>query len=137
MMAVPFPVKPLMMYVSSEQPALVASFPQKVLSDIRPEMEGEAVFKQYPGRSFKVKVRRILTAVREGELDAGGQLITTTAADSPGYIPIVFDYGEDVAALNLPVGAQASVAIYTDRVHALSILRKIVLRIKSWENYVF
>lgn len=137
MMAVPFPIKPLMMYVSSEQPALVASFPQKVLSDIRPGMEGEAVFKQYPGRSYKVKVRRILTAVREGELDAGGQLITATSATAPGHIPIVFDYGEDVAALNLPVGAQASIAIYTDRVHALSILRKIILRIKSWENYVF
>ena len=50
---------------------------------------------------------------------------------------MVFDYDEDVAGLKLPVGAQASVAIYTDRVHALSILRKIILRIKSWENFVF
>jgi hypothetical protein len=50
---------------------------------------------------------------------------------------VVFDYEEDVAGLNMPVGAQASVAVYTDRVHALSILRKIVLRIHSWENYVF
>jgi hypothetical protein len=49
----------------------------------------------------------------------------------------VFDYDEDVAGLNLPVGSQASIAVYTDRVHALSILRKIVLRIHSWENYVF
>jgi hypothetical protein len=42
-----------------------------------------------------------------------------------------------VAGLNLPVGAQASIAIYTERAHALSLLRKIVLRIKSWENFVF
>ena len=49
----------------------------------------------------------------------------------------MFDYDEKVAELNLPVGAQASVAVYTDQVHALSILRKIVIRIKSWENYVF
>jgi multidrug resistance efflux pump len=136
-MAVPFPVKPLMMYVVDEQPTLVATYPQKVISDIKPGMKGEAVFKQYPGRTFKVKVRRILTAVREGELDASGQLLTATAASAPGYIPVVFDYDEDVAGLNLPVGAQASIAIYTDRVHALSILRKIILRIHSWENYVF
>jgi multidrug resistance efflux pump len=128
---------PLMMYVSGEQPTLVATYPQKVISDIKPGMPGEAVFKQYPGRSYKVKVRRVMTAIREGEVDASGQILTATAADAHGYVPVVFDYDEDVAGLNLPVGAQASIAIYTDRVHALSILRKIVLRIKSWENYLF
>lgn len=137
MMAVPFPVKPLMMYVVDEQPTLVATYPQKVISDIKPGMAGEAVFKKYPGRSFKVKVRRVLSAIREGELDAGGHILTATPEHEPGYVPVVFDYDEDVAGLDLPVGAQASIAIYTDRVHALSILRKIILRIKSWENFVF
>ncbi|HET6574376.1 MAG TPA: biotin/lipoyl-binding protein [Fimbriiglobus sp.] len=137
MMAVPFPVKPLMVYVVSEQPTLVASYPQKVISDLKPGMEGEATFKMYPGRSFKVKVRRVLTALREGELDASGQILTATPEAAHGYVPVVFDYDEDVSGLNLPVGAQASIAVYTDRVHALSILRKIILRIKSWENFVF
>ena len=136
-MAVPIPLKPLMMYVVDERPTLVATFHQKVISDIKPGMHGEAVFKQYPGRSFKVSVRRVLTAVREGELDASGQILTATPESAPGHIPIVFDYEEDVAGLNLPIGAQGSIAIYTDRVHALSILRKIVLRIHSWENYLF
>jgi multidrug resistance efflux pump len=137
MMAVPFPVKPLMVYVVGEKPTLVASYPQKVISDIKPGMDGEAVFKMYPGRSFKVKVRRVLTALREGEMDAGGQIMTTTPEHAEGYVPVVFDYDEDVAGLSLPIGAQASIAVYTDRVHALSILRKIILRIKSWENFVF
>ena len=128
---------PLMMFVAEERPTLVASYPQKVISDIKPGMAGEAVFKHYPGKSFKVKVRRVMTAIREGEVDAGGQILTGTPAEQHGYIPVVFDYDEDVAGLNLPVGAQASIAIYTDRVHALSILRKIILRIKSWENFVF
>jgi multidrug resistance efflux pump len=128
---------PLMMFVVDEKPTLVASYPQKVISDIKPGMPGEAVFKEYPGRSFKVKVRRVMTALREGEIDASGQILTTTAEHAPGYVPVVFDYDEDIAGLNLPVGAQASIAIYTDRMHALSILRKIVIRIKSWEYYVF
>ena len=136
-MAVPIPLKPLMMYIVDERPTLVASYPQKVISDILPGMPGEAVFKQYPGRSFKVKVRRVLSAVREGELDASGQILSPTPEHAPGYIPVVFDYDEDIADLNLPIGAQASIAIYTDRVHALSILRKIIIRIHSWENFVF
>lgn len=136
MMAVPFPVKPLMMFVVEEQPTLVASFPQKVIANVKPGMHGEATFKQYPGRTFKVKVRRIMSAVREGELDAGGQLLTPTSAHSHGHIPIVFDYDEDITGLNLPVGSQATISIYTDRVHALSFLRMIIIRIHSWENYV-
>lgn len=137
MMAVPFPVKPLMMFVVEERPTLVATFPQRVISDIKPGLKGEAVFKQYPGRSFKVKVRRVLTAIREGELDATGNIAVATSEHAPGYIPIVFDYDEDISGLNLPIGAQASIAVYTDRAHALSILRKIILRIHSWENYIF
>ena len=137
MMAVPFPVKPLMMFVVDERPTLVATFPQKVISDLKPGMPGEVVFKEYPGRSFKVKVRRVMTAIREGEMDATGQIAAATPEDHHGNVPVVFDYDEDVSGLNLPVGAQGSIAVYTDRVHALSILRKIVLRIKSWENFVF
>jgi hypothetical protein len=34
-------------------------------------------------------------------------------------------------------GAVAQVAIYSDHWHELSLLRKILLRMKSWENYIF
>jgi multidrug resistance efflux pump len=136
-MAVPMPLKPLMVFVVTEKPALIASFKQKTIPDIEPELEAEAIFKAYPGRSFKLKVRRVMTAMSEGEILASGELLSTTSASAKGYVPIVFDYDEDIAALNLPAGAQASIAIYTHRVHALSIVRKIIIRMKSWENYLF
>ena len=136
-MAVPLPLKPLMVFVVTEQPVLVASFKQKTIAGIEPDLEAEAIFKAYPGRSFKLKVRRLMTATPEGEVLASGQLLSTTSATDKGYVPVVFDYDEDIAALNLPAGAQASIAIYTHRVHALSIVRKIILRMKSWENYLF
>jgi multidrug resistance efflux pump len=136
-MAVPLPLKPLMVFVATDQPALIASFKQKTLPGIEPDLEAEAIFKAYPGKSFKLKVRRVMTAMPEGEILASGELLSTTSATAKGYVPVVFDYDEDIAALNLPAGAQASVAIYTHRVHALSIVRKIILRMKSWENYLF
>jgi multidrug resistance efflux pump len=135
-MAVALPFKPLMVFVLTEQPTLVASFAQKAISDIKPGMEAEVVFKNYPGKSFKVKVRRVMTVVPEGEILASGQILSPTSAGEHGEIPVVFDYGEDIAALNLPAGSQASIAVYTDRVHALSIVRKIILRMKSWESFV-
>jgi multidrug resistance efflux pump len=136
-MAVPLPLKPLMVFVVTEKPVLVASFKQKALPDIEPDLEAEAIFKTHPGRSFKLKVRRVLTAMPEGEVLASGELLAPTSAKDKGYVPVVFDYDEDIAQLNLPAGAQASIAIYTHRVHALSIVRKIILRMKSWENYLF
>jgi len=39
--------------------------------------------------------------------------------------------------MNLPVGTQATTAIDMEQAHALSIVRKILLRIKSWEHYLF
>jgi len=133
---VPLPLRPVMVFVSADQPALIATFAQKAISDIKPGMEAEATFEAYPGKSFKVKVKRVFTIVPEGEILASGQLLEATAKSEEGRIPVSFEYGEDIAALNLPVGTQASIAIYTDRVHALSIVRKIILRMKSWEHFV-
>jgi hypothetical protein len=47
------------------------------------------------------------------------------------------DLVESVANYQIPLGSTAQVAIYTKYMHDLSLLRKILLRIKSWENYLF
>jgi hypothetical protein len=78
-----------------------------------------------------------LASAEAATREARGQILAATPETAHGYVPVVFDYDGDVAGLNLPIGAQASIAVYTDRVHALSFLRKIILRIKGWENFVF
>ena len=136
-MAVPLPLAPVMVFVHGEEAVLGASFPQNVIAGIKPGLEAELAFKAYPGRIFKAKVLQVLPAVAEGQLRAGGQLQSLPSGKAPGRIPVVFSYGEDVASLRLPAGSQATVAVYTERMHALQIVRKILLRIKSWENYIF
>jgi multidrug resistance efflux pump len=136
-MATSLPITAPMVFVPKERPVLVASFAQNVIANIEPGLEAELAFKAYPGRIYKCKVRRIIPITPEGALVAGNRIQATVEASAAGHVQVVFDYGDDVANLNLPIGAQAQVAIYTHRVHALSILRKIVLRIKSWENYIF
>jgi hypothetical protein len=108
-----------------------------VIVDLKPGLEAEVAFKAYPGRIFKATVSHLLPTTAEGQFSTGGQLRIATSAAAPGRIPVVFDYGTDVADLNLPGGAQATAAIYTENVHVLAIVRKIILRIKSWENYIF
>jgi multidrug resistance efflux pump len=136
-MATPFSANAAMMFVTKEKPTLIASFPQNAIAGIEPGLEAELAFKAYPGRIFKAKVGRVQPILPEGTAIGSGQLRTTTAPSASGEVPVIFEYGEDVDALNLPTGAQASVAVYTHHFHALSIVRKIILRIKSWENYAF
>jgi multidrug resistance efflux pump len=132
----PVPLKPVMVFVDTEQPTLVATFAQKAISDIKPGLDAEVTFEAYPGKSFKVKVKRVFTIVPEGQILASGQLLEAADKNANDTIPVSFEYGEDIAALNLPAGSHASVAVYTERVHALSIVRKIILRMKSWEHFV-
>ncbi len=82
-------------------------------------------------------VHGVVPIIAEGEFQASGQLRGATSVSAPGRVSVVFDYKDDLAALKLPVGAQATTAIYMEQAHALSILRKIILRIKSWEHYLF
>ena len=136
-MATPLPVTAPIVFVPKEKATFIATFPQNVIAMIEPGLEAELAFKAYPGQIFKAKVNRITPIIPEGQFMAKGQLHSVTPGSAPAQIPVVFDYGDDVAALNLPVGSQATVAVYTHHVHAMAIVRKVILRIKSWENYVF
>jgi len=42
-----------------------------------------------------------------------------------------------MSGYQIPLGAAAQVAIYTERWKHISLLRKTLLRMRSWENYVF
>ena len=42
-----------------------------------------------------------------------------------------------MSGYQIPLGAAAQVAFYTERWKHISLLRKILLRMRSWENYVF
>jgi multidrug resistance efflux pump len=136
-MAVPLPLSPVMVFVPDEKPTFIATYAQTVIPGVKPGLEAELAFKAYPGRIFKAKVVRVLPIIAEGQVQTSGQLRSATSPYAPGRVPVLFEYGEDVAALNLPIGTQATTAIYMEQAHALSIVRKIILRIKSWEHYLF
>jgi len=131
------PLAPVMVFVHAEKPQLVASFPQNVIAEFSPGLEAELAFKAYPGKIFPAKVRWVVPATAEGQATASGALRTVTSGQAQGRIPVLFDYGPEVDALGLPGGSQAIVAVYTDNLHAIGLMRKIILRIKSWENYIF
>ena len=49
----------------------------------------------------------------------------------------MIDIEDDMSGYQIPLGAAAQVAIYTHYWHHVSMIRKILLRMRSWQNYIF
>ena len=106
----------------------------------RPSMNGdeaEIAFDAVPGRVFKAKVRLVLDAIAAGQMQATGALVDFGARTEGGRALAIIDIEDDMSPYQIPLGAAAQVAIYTEHWHHVSLLRKILLRMRSWQNYIF
>jgi multidrug resistance efflux pump len=136
---VPAPFRPAMVFVNDSQRdrALVAAFQQNGLQRVRAGDEAEVLFKGIPGRVFKAKVRLVIDAIAAGQLQATGTLQDVGLAVPGDRALAMLDIPEDMSPYQIPLGSAGEAAIYTDHFHELSLLRKILLRMRSWQNYVF
>jgi multidrug resistance efflux pump len=139
MYVVPAPLRPVMAFVNTDvhDQGLGAAFQQNSLQRVKAGDESEVAFDAIPGRVFKGKVRIVLDAIAAGQIQASGALVDYGARTEGGRALAIIDLDEDLSRYQLPVGAAAQVAIYTQYWHHVSLLRKILLRMRSWENYVF
>ncbi|MDI7864475.1 HlyD family secretion protein [Rhizobiaceae bacterium n13] len=139
MMANPLPLRPVMVFINSDDRIMAAAFIQNSLQRVRVGDEAEVAFKAVPGKIFKAKVSGIIDVMAQGQLQPTGALIDPQSPErsSPGRTLATLDILEDTSAYNLPGGVVADVAVYTEHWHHVAILRKVLLRMSSWMNYVF
>lgn len=136
MMVVPLPLSPAMIFIHQDQKDLVAAFSQNALQRLKPGDEAEISFAAAPARIFSGKVRKVIDAVSQGQLQPSPTLINPEDRSAPGRALVSIDITSDLSGFNLPGGAIADVAIYTDHAEPLALLRRILLRMKSWLNFV-
>ncbi|HEY9456137.1 MAG TPA: HlyD family secretion protein [Bradyrhizobium sp.] len=136
---VPAPFRPAMIFVndSERDRALAAAFQQNALQRVRAGDEAEVLFKAIPGRVFKAKVRLVIDAIAGGQLQTSGTLLNVGAVVPVDRALVVLDLIDDTSGYQVPLGSAGEAAIYTEHFHELSLLRKILLRMRSWQNYVF
>jgi len=139
MYVVPAPLRPVMAFVNTDilDQGLGAAFQQNSLQRVRAGDEAEVAFDAVPGRVFRGKVRTVLDAIAAGQIQASGTLVDYGARTEGGRALAIIDLEEDISGYQIPAGAAAQVAIYTQYWHHVSLLRKILLRMRSWENYLF
>jgi multidrug resistance efflux pump len=137
MYVVPAPLRPVMVFIHKDDQALAAGFQQNSLQRVRAGDEAEVAFDAIPGKVFKAKVKTVLDAIATGQLQATGALQDMGIALPGGRAVAIIDIDEDTSAYNIPGGAAAQVAVYTPYAHHFALIRRILLRMRSWENYVF
>jgi RND family efflux transporter MFP subunit len=131
---------PVMTFVHAEDPEFIAAFPQNGLQNIKPGYEAEITFDAIPGRAFKGKVSKVLQAIAQGQVQPGGTLMNLDAAverGQQGRVPVQIEILDDLSDYQLPAGAKAEVAVYSESWKPFAIVRRVLLRMKSWQKYVF
>lgn len=137
MMAVTLPLRPVMVFVHDEQAPMVAAFRQNSALRLKAGYEAEVVYPGIPGRVFKGVVTQVLPSLAEGQLSTSGNLVGTERFQSIGRVPVQIEIIDDMSQFNLPTGSRAQVAVYSDHFHHVAIMRRILLRMSSWQNYLY
>ena len=136
MMAVSLPLKPVMTFVHTDRKIFATSFDQVALQRVKEGDQAEISFAGIPGRVFGARVQTVLKFMAEGELEPSGTLLTPKAPFGSGRVIAVLEPIDDLSDFELPGGATAEVAIYTDHWAEFALIRKILLRIRAWENFL-
>jgi multidrug resistance efflux pump len=130
------PLNPVMTLVEADG-QIIAFYAQNELTKVQPGDEAEFALDTYPGKIVKGKVDSVIWAIGQGQLPASGTIpMSALATQPPGTFAVKFDLADRDRQLFLAAGAVGDAAIYTQHAQFLHILRKVILRVGSYMNYL-
>ncbi|HEY1289797.1 MAG TPA: biotin/lipoyl-binding protein [Burkholderiales bacterium] len=116
---------------------VVAFFNQNELFKVEPGNEVEFALETMPGRIIKGTVDSIVWAMGQGQLQASGNIpMSTIQAMPPGRYAVKFNIADRDKKLFLAAGAVGHAAIYTNHLEMVHIIRKVIIRVGSYLNYL-
>ena len=135
-MATALGLLPVMTFVEDEY-QVIALFNQNELHQVQPGDEAEIALETYPGRIIKATVNSIVWAQGQGQIPMSPTVpLTGFQALPPGRFAVRLDIAPRDAGTFLAAGAVGHGAIYTQSFHHIQILRKVLLRINSYVNWL-
>lgn len=126
--------RPGMQITRSDNRQLVAWFRQSAWSRLAPGIDAEVAFDAIPGTVFSARLDRVVSPLGAGAGRDGGIGAETA------LLPVVIDITDprfDAYAKTLPGGTSAGIAIYGEHLPELVPVRKILLRMGSWLDYLY
>jgi len=135
-MATALGMLPVMTFVEDDYQVL-AMFGQNELHQVQPGDEAEIALETYPGRIIKAKVDSIVWAQGQGQIPMSSTIpLTGTQALPPGRFAVRLEIAPPDTGIFLAAGAVGHGAIYTQYGHHIHIVRKVVLRVGSYVNWL-
>ena len=129
------PLAPVMAFIDTSDTIIGVEIAQIDARYLSPGQPVEITFKFVPGKVFSGKVESILQAAATGQVQTSGLAVMPKQIQSvPFIVRVKLDDAE--FAKSLPAGSTGDAAIFTDRVKAAHVIRKVLLRQIAILNYV-
>jgi RND family efflux transporter MFP subunit len=126
---------PVMAFIDTSETLFGVEIPQIYARYIAAGQPVEVTFKTFPGEVFAGRVETVLQAIATGQSQPGGLAVLPSEIQAAPFVVRIRLDDQDVAR-RLPAGSTGVAAIFTDRVAASHIIRKVVLRQAAILNYV-
>ncbi len=129
-----------MSFIYETRRMYIASFVQNAKRHMNAGDPVEIAFDSLPGKIIKGNVEAIVPAMGQGQIDPSGDLFTRNDAVPRGrfFVRFQINDGEFGEGEQIPIiGSGGAIAIYTDKMKAIRIVRKVVLRMYTWLNFWF
>lgn len=136
-MAVPMPLRPAMIFIPTQKRLIAASFWQNSLQRMESGSEAEVILDAVPGKVFSGKLISVIPAMSEAEVQINNQLLSARQLSEFGQAIGLIELNENISEYNLPLGVQGKAAIYSEHFSHVSVMRKILIRMVGWLNYVY
>jgi len=127
---------PVMTFVEDKY-QIIALFNQNELRQVEAGDEAEIALDPYPGRIIKASVDSIVWAQGQGQAPMSGVIPQTgSMPQAPGRFAVRLRVAERDRDLFLAAGAVGHGAIYTEHFHEIQILRKVIIRVGTYLDYL-
>jgi RND family efflux transporter MFP subunit len=126
---------PVMAFIDTSETILGVEVPQISARYIQVGQAVEITFKIFPGEVFPGRVEAVLQAIATGQTQPGGLAVAPSDIQAAPFV-VRIKLDDQEVARRLPAGSTGLAAIFTDRVRASHVIRKVVLRQTAILNYV-
>ncbi len=129
------PLSPVMAFIDTSETIVGMEIAQIDSRFVAPGQPVELTFKAFPGEIHTGRVVAVVQALSTGQVAVSGSAVVPKALQAvPFAVRVKLD--DETLAARLPAGSVGDAAIFTDRVRAAHVIRKVLLRQIAILNYM-
>jgi multidrug resistance efflux pump len=132
------PLRSWVAFVEQGYRKMAVGIPQSRLRYVKPGQKAEIVLRLFPGRTLSATVASIVNINPSAQIQPSGLLPNAPMPTDPTlpYAVILELDDPSFDPLDIPGGAIGTAAIYTDSVSGTHVIRKVMMRMEAWINYI-